>query len=202
MNEKWGIVGAIGAAVLASVCCIGPIVLAGLGIGAVAAAQSFAPYRPFFLALTAVFLGIGFYFAYRKPKQAACEGEVCEVPRLARWGRPLLWLATALVIALAAFPYYYAPLQAAFGTPAAPAADATEAANLATAELTVGGMSCEACAGVIRSKLLETPGVLAAEVRYPEGSARVQYNPAKTDLARLIAAVEAAGYQAKPAGSN
>lgn len=105
MDEKLGVVGAIGAAVLASVCCIGPVVLAGLGIGAVAAAQSFAPYRPLFLAITVVFLGLGFYFAYRTPKQAACEGEVCETPRIARWGRPLLWIATVVVAALVTFPY-------------------------------------------------------------------------------------------------
>ena len=86
MKEKLGIVGAIAAAVLASVCCLGPVVLAGLGLGAVAAAQSFAPYRPLFLALTAVFLGVGFYFAYRKPEPATCEGQVCETTRAAADG--------------------------------------------------------------------------------------------------------------------
>lgn len=202
MKEKLGIVGAIGAAVLASVCCIGPVVLAGLGIGAVAAAQSFAPYRPLFLALTAVFLGVGFYFAYRKPQPATCEGQVCEAPRAARWGRPLLWLATLLVVVLVAFPYYYAPLQAVLDKPAPASRPATPAAQQATVELEIGGMSCEGCAGVIRSKLLETPGVLEAEVHYPEGNARVTYDAQKTDLARLVAAIEGAGYKATPAGGN
>ncbi|MCL6480257.1 MAG: cation transporter [Firmicutes bacterium] len=202
MNEKVGIVGAIGAALLASVCCLGPVVLAGLGLGAVAVAQSFAPYRPLFLALTALFLGAGFYFAYRKPKQATCEGAVCEAPRAARWGRPLLWLATMLVIALVAFPYYYASLQARLDKH--PAADRTPAqtANFVTAQLEIGGMTCEGCASLIRSKLLETPGVVQAEVHYPAGTARVTYDPARADLAGLLAKIENAGYRAVPVAKD
>src|SRR5574337_991831 len=118
MNERVGIFGAMGAAVLASICCIGPVVLAGLGIGAVTAAQQFAPLRPYFLALTAVFLGLGFHFAYRKPKQAAiCNGEVCGTPGVVRLGRPLLWIVAVMVVVLATFPYYYGPLRAAFDKP-------------------------------------------------------------------------------------
>ena len=115
MNERFGSVGAPVAALLASACCIGPALSAGLGIGAVAAAQSFAPLRPLFLVLTTLFLGLGFYFAYRKPKHRACQGKVCEAPRISRWSRPILWIATVMVAALAMFPYYYGPLRAAFG---------------------------------------------------------------------------------------
>ncbi len=200
MNEKVGIVGAVSAAVLASICCIGPVVLAGLGMSAVAAAQAFAPYRPLFLAITVAFLAAGFYFAYRRPKQkAGCAGEVCEAPRIARWGRPLLWLATVLVIVLVAFPYYYAPLRVVLNEPPAPAAATMQAANLATVDLTIGGMTCEGCAGVIRSKLLQTPGVFDAQVVYPEGTAQVMFDPAKTDAAKLAAVVKSLGYQATPA---
>ncbi len=202
MNEKVCMAGAIGAALLASVCCLGPVVLAGLGIGAMAAAQSFAPYRPLFLALTVLFLGVGFYFAYRKPKQAACEGPVCEAPRAARWGRPLLWLATGLVIALVAFPYYYASLQAILDKQLLADRNPAPAANCVTTQLEIGGMTCEGCASLIRSKLLETPGVVQAEVRYPEGTALVSYDPAQTELAGLLARIENAGYQAAPAAKD
>lgn len=198
MNEKVGFIGAIGAAMVASVCCVGPVVLAGLGLGAVAAAQSFAPYRPLFLAITFVFLGLGFYFAYRRPKQAACEGEVCETPRIARWGRPLLWIATVIVSALVTFPYYYGPLRAAFDTPARANPVATMPAQLSTVELKVSGMTCSGCAVSVRNALLETPGVAQASVDHEAGRATVQYDPAKASTAQLIEAVNKTGFKASP----
>lgn len=197
MNERVGMLGAIGAAVVASVCCIGPVVLAGLGIGAVTAAQQFAPLRPYFLALTAVFLGLGFYFAYRQPKQAAaCDGEVCESPRVARWGRPLLWFATVIVVGLVTFPYYYGPLRAALDKPQQTITAAPEPAQLATVEFKVSGMTCSGCAVSVRNALLETPGVASAEVDLESARAKVQYDAAKVSTAQLVEAVNKTGFKA------
>ncbi len=196
MDERIGVVGAIGAAVLSSVCCIGPVVLAGLGVGAVAAAQSFVPYRPLFWALTVVFLGLGFYFADRAPKQAACAGEICESPRMARWRRPLLWFATVIVAALVTFPYYYGPLRAAFDKPQRTTAVAAQPAQLSTVDLKVSGMTCSGCAVSVRNALLETMGVTAAEVDLESARARIQYDPSKVSPAELIEAVNKTGFKA------
>ncbi len=196
MNEKIGVAGAIGAALLASACCIGPVLLAGLGIGAVAAAQSFAPYRPLFLAITAAFLGLGFYFAYRRPKQTACEGKVCETPRIARWGRPLLWIATAVVAALVMLPYYYGPLRAAFDKPQQPTSPAAQPVQLSTVELKVSGMTCSGCAVSVRNALLEIPGVASASVDHETGRTTVQYDPRKASTAQLVETVNKTGFKA------
>lgn len=197
MNERIGVVGAIGAALLASACCIGPVVLAGLGIGAVTAAQQFVPLRPYFLALTAVLLGLGFYFAYRKPKPAAvCNGEACQVPRVARWSWPLLWMATVIVAALVTFPYYYGPIRAALDKPHQPASIAAQPAQLSTVELKVSGMTCSGCAVGVRNALIETPGVVSASVDHEAGRATVQYDQAKVSTARLVEAVNKTGYKA------
>lgn len=197
MNEKVGVIGAIGAAIVASVCCIGPVVLAGLGVGAVTAAQQFAPLRPYFLALTAALLGLGFYFAYRKPKRAAvCAGEVCEAPRVARWGRPFLWIATVIAAALVTFPYYYGPIRAAFDRPRQAVPAATQSAQLATVELKVNGMTCSGCAVSVRNALLETPGVASASVDHEAGRATVQYDPTKASTTQLIEAVNKTGFKA------
>lgn len=197
MNEKVGVIGAISAAIVASVCCIGPVVLAGLGVGAVTAAQQFAPLRPYFLALTAVLLGLGFYFAYRKPKRAAvCDGEVCEAPRVARWGRPLLWIASVIVAALVTFPYYYGPIRAAFDRPGQAGPAVTQSAQLATVELKVNGMVCGGCAVSVRNALLETPGVASASVDHEAGRATVEYDPTKASTTQLIEAVNKTGFKA------
>lgn len=195
-REKATLFGALGAGLLASVCCIGPLVLAGMGAGAVAAAQQLEPLRPLFVTLTFLFLGVGFYLAYRKPKAAACEGEVCERPAAARWGRPLLWLVTALVLALVAFPYYYGPLRGALeGERVSPAGSAA-AVELSTAELRIEGMTCSGCAVGVRQALAETAGVARVEVDFDSARARIRYDAAAVSVEDLIAAVERAGFRA------
>ncbi len=192
MNDKVFAMGSALAAFVASICCIGPLVLGGLGLGAVLVA-TFAPLRPYFLALSSILLALGFYFVYRKPQAAeACEGEVCAADsRGRRVAKPLLWLATLSVLALALFPYYGGRL-----VPTTKASPPVAGADLATVELSISGMDCEACAGVIRAKLLETPGVAEADVSYAESRATVKYDPAQANPEQLVAAVSAAGYRA------
>ncbi len=192
MNEKFLALGSTAAAFVASLCCLGPLILGGVGLGA-AMVATFAPLRPYFLALSAALLASGFYFVYRKPRAVqACEGEVCASDsRTRRRAKPLLWLATVAVAALALFPSYGARF---IGTPAAATPAAT--AVLKTAELKIAGMDCEVCAGVIQRKLLETPGVVQADVHYPAGYATVKYDPTRTAPAQLAEAVNATGYKA------
>ena len=64
-----------------------------------------------------------------------------------------------------------------------------------TAELTIRGMHCDGCVKTIEALLAAEPGVKAATASYASGSARVLYDPAAADLARLIHAVERAGYR-------
>ncbi len=197
MNEKSLTIGSTLAAFVASLCCLGPLLLGSAGLGA-ALVATFAPLRPYFLALSCVLLAAGFYFVYRKPKAPReCEGEVCAPEsRTRRMAKPLLWLATLAVAALAFFPSYGVKL---VGTPAVAAPNSS--ATLQATELKITGMDCEVCAGVIQRKLLETPGVVKAEVRYPGGTATVQFDPSQTDSEKLIAVVNEAGYKASPSNS-
>src|SRR5262245_16197968 len=99
----------IGAAVIgsiaASACCIGPLVLAALGIGGAGAFIGLTSYRPYILSLSAVLLATGFYLTYRRPA-VTLDGDACtcERPRAARAGKWTLWTATLAVVLLAAFP--------------------------------------------------------------------------------------------------
>src|SRR5216684_7469864 len=138
MKERSLAIGSTLAAFLASLCCLGPLLLGGAGLGTVLVA-TFAPLRPYFLAASVVLLAGGFYFVYRKPK----TGEAGEVETCApqggsrRLAKPLLWLATVAVAALAFFPSYGAKLVRA---PAAAASNSS--VTLQTAELKVAGMDC------------------------------------------------------------
>lgn len=103
--------GAVGAAFLGSLCCVGPLLFVTFGVGA-GLASTFEPLRPVFGVLMAGGLAMGFYTVYvRKPKPqeaeaAACEspGKACAVPRRSRRDQVILWSATVLALVLWSFP--------------------------------------------------------------------------------------------------
>ena len=192
MHEKPLVIGSTLAAFVASLCCLGPLLLGGFGLGAVLV-STFAPLRPYFLALSLGLLALGFFFVYRKPQTTdACESGACAPEGRARWMAKLfLWFATLAVAALAFFPSYGGKL---VGTPTAVAPVAQTA--LETLELRISGMTCGTCALAVRSRLLETPGVAQAGVDYPSARATVKYDPVETNPSKLIQAVNATGFRA------
>ncbi len=98
------VVASVVAATAASVCCIGPVVAAVLGAGALGAASTrFEPYRPWFLGLTMILLGVGFASTYRREPE--CTDGTCP-PASRRTAKIVLWISVVLVGVLAAFPYY------------------------------------------------------------------------------------------------
>ncbi len=105
-KEGLTLTGALVAGVAASACCLGPLVLAILGIGGAASALALEPYRPYLLVLTAAFLGFAFHRTYRRPARACGPGEACAMPKANRAGKILLWLVAVVVILAATFPYY------------------------------------------------------------------------------------------------
>src|SRR6266478_4534949 len=68
-----------------------------------AASTRMEPYRPWFLGVTVVLLGIGFVSAYRREPE--CADDTC-APTSRRNAKIILWIAVVAVGLLAAFPYY------------------------------------------------------------------------------------------------
>ena len=94
------------AAILASACCLGPLVLIALGfsgawIGNLAVLD---PYRPIFIGVALVAL----FFAWRRiyRQAAACKpGEVCAIPQVRATYKLIFWIVAALVLVALGFPY-------------------------------------------------------------------------------------------------
>lgn len=94
------------AALLASTCCLGPLVLVALGVSGawIGNLTALEPYRPVFLGAAL----IAMFFAYRRifrPAQDCKPGEVCAVPQVRRAYQVVFWIVAALVIVALAFPY-------------------------------------------------------------------------------------------------
>jgi Cu+-exporting ATPase len=68
-------------------------------------------------------------------------------------------------------------------------------------ELPIGGMTCAACARTVEKQLGVTEGVEKASVNFATRSALVTFDPARTRVEKLVAAVEDVGYEV-PVGSQ
>ncbi|QLC34917.1 copper-translocating P-type ATPase (plasmid) [Halarchaeum sp. CBA1220] len=60
--------------------------------------------------------------------------------------------------------------------------------------VTITDMSCANCSQTVHDALLDTPGVVEADVNFATDEARVRYNPAEATRDDLYAAIEGAGY--------
>jgi mercuric ion transport protein len=185
-NTKWSLVGAVAAAVGASVCCLGPLLLLALGVGGawIGNLTAMEPYRPIWTAATLVFLGLAFARGYRKPKEECAPGATCP-PNAGRRNKVLLWIVTALVLELLALPYLISYAYA--GGP-------EEAAVTRQVTLSVRNMTCSTCVVTVKKSLTRVDGVVDAKVTLNPPRAVVMYDPAKVNGERLVDATTRAGF--------
>jgi len=80
--------------------------------------------------------------------------------------------------------------------PPTPPADGGDGAG--EAALAIEGMTCASCVARVEKALRRVPGVREASVNLAAERAHVVYDPAAVDLTQLVAAVERAGYRARP----
>ena len=110
LNAKGSMVAGVLAAVGASVCCVGPLVLLALGIGGtwIGNLTASEPYRPLFIGLTLLFLGLAFRTLYLAP-QTCAPSSPCANPQTAKRQRLIFWPVAVLLVGLLAVPWF-APL--------------------------------------------------------------------------------------------
>ena len=69
-----------------------------------------------------------------------------------------------------------------------------------TSTLSIDGMKCDGCAQAVRGALMGLSGVTDAKVDHAAGRAVVSYEPERLTPQQLAAAVQAAGFSARPEG--
>lgn len=94
------------AAILASTCCLGPLVLVALGFSGawIGNLTVLEPYRPIFIGAALVALVLAWRSIFR-PAAACKPGEVCAVPQVRTAYKLIFWIVAVLVLVALAFPY-------------------------------------------------------------------------------------------------
>ncbi len=194
-NSKRGLIGAILAAVAASICCVGPLVLLALGVGGawVGSLTALEPFRPYLMAITFIFLGYAFYRIYRKPKAETCEpGSYCANPKSDKINKISLWTVTSLIAILFAIPYVTG--FSAKRTHSTNVSSALTANRLTKLTLSVPDMSCPSCPFTVQKALKKVPGVIQAEVSFEQKKAVVLFDAGRASADQLVQATTDAGY--------
>jgi len=96
-SSGWG---ALVGGILASSCCILPLVLVSVGVGGawLSNLTALSPYQPIFLVMAAASVGYGFWKA-RAARRAACASDgTCAMPINSRLNTVLLWIGGGLAV--------------------------------------------------------------------------------------------------------
>ena len=188
--EKLGIFSVL----LASVCCVTPLLLVLLGFGSLGIGAVLGRFHWWFLGMALILLTVAWrrYFQERR----CCATERCEMAS----GTPTHWTLLVASLVVASFVglnvYTFASQrQQTAPTPGGPAGTATEAV------IPVEGMTCLTCELTVESSLKRLPGVASADANVAQQHVTVHYDPAQVTVEQLMAAINQTGYQAsRPQG--
>jgi copper ion binding protein len=187
MKEKILKTSSILTAFFASLCCIGPVVFAILGLGGAGIFISLESYRPYFIVITILFLGISFYLTYMK-REVVCEDGSCIIRRGSKLSKISLWTITLFAGIFIAFPYIN------FGTDSL-AADGINT-QLTEATIPVEGMTCTSCNVAVETAVSKLDGIHSVKADFESKSAVVIYDKQKVSLEEVTNAINTLGYKA------
>ncbi len=196
MKDKLLSGGGIITALLASLCCITPVLAVLGGLGGIATTFSFLePFRPYLIGLTIFVLGYAFHKAY-KPKRnndIECACETNDKPKFIN-SKKFLWIITAVSALLITFPYYSKALFPSGSQNIV----IVQSNNIVKAKLNIEGMTCTGCEESVNYALKSEAGVVSATSSYKTGIAYVEYDQSKVGPEQLKKAVEEkVGYKVK-----
>lgn len=99
-KQGWFAAGGVIGAVLASTCCIAPLILFMLGVSGawIGNLTALEPYKPLFAGVALAFIGLGFRQVYFKPKPDCEGGSYCARPESAIITKSVLWFSAVLVV--------------------------------------------------------------------------------------------------------
>jgi len=175
-------------AILGSICCVGPLLLIAVGLGASAAVIS--RYHWLFIAAAIIVLALAWSKYFREKTTLDCEQNRMQGRQR---GTVTLLTATAIVLGFVGFnTSHYLVAR----TPASVQTQLPVITGMNRIVIPVEGMTCPTCEVGVRYALKSVNGVESARVSVATKTATVDYDPSKTNPEKLVTAINATGYRA------
>lgn len=174
---------------IASICCVGPLLLILLGLGSLGIGAAIGKYHWHFIAAALLLLTF-VWRSYLKEKKA-CDLKACKMEnkKVTLFTLIISTLIVAIFVALNIYTYV---VQNDFAVEKTK----TDLIETKTAIIPVEGMTCFTCEIAVSTALKRIDGVFSISASAKKGIVHVSYNPNKTDIGRLIEAINKTGYKA------
>ena len=180
---------AISSALIGSICCIGPIVSALIGIGAGASFAKFSSLRIPSMIIAIIALAFGFYVVYFKKHRVLCEDGECKVKTPGKLSKISLWIATILIPFLLIFPNI-------INTSSTNAKLSSET-GLSSVVIEVQDMDCEACFIPIKNSLEEKDGIAWFSPDFSKQEIEVKFDQKKIKVSDITYLINESGFKVK-----
>ena len=181
---KGGLVGLVGG-LIASLCCITPVVLIFLGLGSVSFAFSFIAFKPYFLLASVLFLIITFFIYIKRKK--------CSV-RSALKSR-FIWTALlAYIVLFIGSIYFLVPAVGSYVFEKklfSEARGGNPSCNLTLdiSSKNLDALTCESCDAALKYSLELNRGVVSTEVDLYNSNVSIYYDKDQITSEEIIASI-------------
>lgn len=192
-NENRLIGAGVVTALIASLCCITPVLAILAGTTAFGSTFSILePFRPHLIGVTLALLVFAWYQKLVMNKKMAPAKEPQKKVKF-RHSKKFLALITILVIGLLAFPNY-----SYIFYPEAPVyAEIPISEDMLEMEFRIKGMTCTGCEKHIDHAVNEVEGVISSKASFINGNTIVTFDKSKTNEEEIEEAINTTGYTVK-----
>ncbi len=182
------------ASIVASLCCITPVLAMLAGASGVAASFSWLePFRPWLAGLSIVVLGVVWYQKL-KPQPADVDCACEETTQASFWqSKTFLGIVTVFAVLMLAFPYYS---QIFYPDNSQKEVLVVKESDLRKVVFDVTGMTCSGCEAHIEHAVSGLAGVVSVDASYEKGQAEVVYDEHLLSIEQIVQVIDSTGYKA------
>jgi mercuric ion transport protein len=188
-SSEGAITTAIIAALAASSCCIPPFIalIAGVG-GAVGSLSWIEPFRPYLIGLAVIAIGYTWYNHFKPKKSDDCG---CDIEK-PKWYQTKGFLIGVTLFAFTSitFPYY----SGIFFRDNQKEVVVVDNSNIQKIEVSIKGMTCDACQNHVNHAVNELPGIVAVKTSYTDGNTIIEFDNTQANMDEIEKAINSTGY--------
>ena len=178
-------------AIMASLCCITPVLALIAGTSGIASTFSWIePFRPYLIGLTVLVLCFAWYQKLKIKKEIDCECETDEKPKFMQ-SKTFLGIVTAFSIIMLAFPYY----SRIFYPNTEKQIIVVDKSDIKTTEFKINGMTCAGCEEHVNHEVNKLNGIVNSKASYENENAIIEFDRTKTNETEIEKAINSTGYK-------
>jgi mercuric ion transport protein len=178
-------------AIMASLCCITPVLALIAGTSGIASTFSWIePFRPYLIGLTILVLAFAWYQKLKPRKEIDCECETDEKPKFMQ-SKTFLGIVTAFSIIMLAFPYY----SRIFYPKTETQIIVVDKLDIKTTEFKINGMTCAGCEEHVNHEVNKLNGIVNSKASYENKNAIIEFDRTKTNETEIEKAINSTGYK-------